>query len=224
MTMPFTEHHIQDKIIAALVGGECRFSELVPAGMENSLFMYHMRKLMQQGIVEKDDQTYRLTHKGAQLYNARHQLDKPLHYPRALIQFVVTQEQNILLSRRTTALAEQLNEYMLPGGMHYFLAPSRTAANNVARSRGLTAGGFLGSLETIASARNYHGLIDLYQAEVARDKQPDPAYEFVWLPLSEVAGMSFDQAGSAPFIAQRYLANELLPRMTLIVPTEPDIK
>lgn len=221
MTMSFTEHHIQDKIIASLVGGERRFSELVPKGMENSLFMYHMRKLAQQGIVEKDDQIYRLTLKGAQLYNARHHLDKPLNYPRALIQFLVVQDDNLLLSRRTTAIAKQLNEYMLPGGLHFFLAPSRTAANNVARSRGLAIGEFVGTLETIAAHRSYHGLIDIYRAEVAREKKQDSEFELIWLPLADVAAMDFERAGSAPFIAQRLLSDELLPRMTLVVTQIP---
>lgn len=218
MTMPFTDHHIQDKIIGALVTGEQRFSDLVPPDMEHSLFMYHMRKLTKQGIVEKDDQIYRLTLKGAQLYNARYQLDKPLNYPRALIQFLVIRDGSVLLSRRTTAIANQLNEYMLPGGAHFFLAPSRTAASRIARTRGLKAGEFVGSLETIAPRRSYHGLIDIYTAEHVRDiAKPDTEYAFVWLPLEEVAAMDFDRAGSAPHISARYLTHELLPRMTWIV-------
>lgn len=215
--MAFTDHHLQDKIIAALVTGEQRFSDLVPANIEHSLFMYHMRKLIKQGIVEKDDQIYRLTLKGAQLYNARYHLGKPLDYPRALIQFLVVRDGKVLLSRRTTAIAEQLNEYMLPGGLHYFLAPSRTAAGQVARSRGLAAGEFLGTLETIAAKREYHGLIDIYTAEQVGEKRQSSEFELVWLPLAEVAAMTFDQAGSAPHIVKRYIENELLPRMTWIV-------
>lgn len=221
--MPFNDHHIQDKIIAALVLGEQRFSDLVPEGMEHSLFMYHMRKLLKQGLVEKDDQTYRLTHKGAQLYNARHQLGKPLHYPKALIQFLVIKDDKILLSRRTTAIAEQLNEYMLPGGIHYFLAPSRTAASSIARSRGLQLGSFLGCLETIAPAHNYHGLIDIYEAECIPDAtRPQTEHEFAWLPLEEVSSMSFDQAGSASHIAGRFIDKNIEARMTWVVEGEPD--
>ena len=218
MTMPFTDHHIQDKIIAALVVGGQRFSDLVPEGMEHSLFMYHMRKLTKQGLVEKEGQAYRLTLKGAQLYNARHHLDKPLNYPRALIQFLVVQDDQVLLSRRTTGLADQLNEYMLPGGMHYFLAPSRTAAGSIARARGLQLGSYLGCLETIAPDRNYHGLIDLYEATCVRDITKSQAeHELVWLPLTEVVAMSFDRAGSAPHIAQRLMDGDIQPRMTWVV-------
>ncbi len=221
MTMPFTDHHIQDKIVAALVQGEQRFTDLVPEGMEHSLFMYHLRKLLKQGVVEKDDQTYRLTLKGAQLYNARFHLGKPLSYPRALVQFLVVRDGEVLLSRRTTAIAEQLNEYMLPGGLHYFLAPSRTAAKQIARSRGLVAGDFLGSLETIAPKRDYHGLIDIYAAEhVKEPNRSEAEFAFAWLPLADVAAMSFDQAGSAPYVIQRYLDGDLLPRMTYMVPAD----
>lgn len=218
MRMPFNDHHIQDKIIATLVQGEQRFSNLVPEGMEHSLFMYHMRKLLKQELVEKDDQIYRLTHKGAQLYNARHQLGKPLHYPKALIQFLVVSEGKLLLSRRTTAIAEQLNEYMLPGGIHYFLAPSRTAASSIARSRGLQAGNYLGCLETIAAEYNYHGLIDVYEAEcIPGTTKPQTEHEFTWLPLEEVAGMSFAQAGSASYMAQRFTSKDIEARMTWVV-------
>lgn len=216
--MPFTDHHIQDKIIATLVMKEQRFSDLVPEGMEHSLFMYHMRKLTQQELVEKDGQTYRLTLKGAQLYNARHHLDKPLNYPRALIQFLVIHNDRVLLSRRTTSLANQLNEYMLPGGIHYFLAPSRTAASRIAKSRALKAGDFLGSLETIAPDSNYHGIIDIYSAEYDGQSHKQQAeHEFVWLPLADVVSMSFDRAGSAPQVVHRYVQNDIQPRMTWIV-------
>jgi hypothetical protein len=218
MTLPFTDHHIQDKIIAALVLGEQRFSDLVPEGMEHSLFMYHMRKLIKQGLVDKDDQLYRLTLTGAQLYNARHGLNKPLSYPRALIQFLIIQDGAVLLSKRTTAIANQLNNYMLPGGIHYFLASSRTAARSIAKTRGLEMGNFLGTLETIAPDHNYHGLIDIYSAEYTRETPKLQAeYELVWLPLAEVAAMAFDTAGSAPTIIQRHLDNDIQPHMTWVV-------
>lgn len=218
--MPFTDHHIQDKIIASLVVGEQRFSGLVPEGMEHSLFMYHMRKLTKQGLVEKDGQTYHLTLKGAQLYNSRHQLGKPLNYPRALIQFLVIKDDQILLSRRTTALADRLNEYMLPGGIHYFLAPSRTAAGSIARARGLQLGDYLGCLETIAPDREYHGLIDIYEATCVTDiVKPQAEHELVWQPLETVAAMNFDKAGSASQIARRLIDNNIQPRMTWVVDT-----
>ena len=218
MTMPFTDHHIQDKIIAQLVEGERRFSDLVPEDMEHSMFMYHMRKLLKLGIVEKDDQMYRLTMRGAQLYNARYQLAKPLRQPRALIQFLVIHDGMVLLSRRTSAIADQLNTYMLPGGMHYFLAPSRTSAKQIAKSRGLVAGELLTSLETIAPVREYHGLIDIYAADPSADlKGAGAEYELTWLPVGEVRTMQFDQAGSAPFVVGHFLDGSLAQRMTYIV-------
>ena len=218
MTLPFTDHHIQDKIIATLVVGEQRFSDLVPEGMEHSLFMYHMRKLTKQGLVEKDDQLYRLTLMGAQLYNARHGLSKPLNYPRALIQFLVIKDDMVLLSKRTTAIADTLNKHMLPGGAHFFLAPSRTAAYSIAKMRGLKIDGFLGTLETIAPDHNYHGLIDIYSAEcVVETPKPQTEYQAVWLPLADVAAMAFNDAGSAPYIVQQHLDNTIQPHMTWVV-------
>lgn len=106
---------------------------------------------------------------------------------------------------------------MLPGGIHYFLAPSRTAASSIAKTRGLLPGKYLGCLETIVPERNFHGLIDLYAADYSHNAtKPQAEYEFMWLPLKDVAAMSFDQAGSAPHIAQRMRDDEILPRMTWV--------
>jgi hypothetical protein len=96
--------------------------------------------------------------------------------------------------------------------------PSRTAASRIAKTRGLKLGDYLGCLETIAPNRSYHGIIDLYAAEYVSDAtRPQAEYEFVWLPLTEVTAMSFDQAGSAPFIMQQYLADGVRERITWVV-------
>lgn len=60
------EHHIQHKIIAALVESEgSRFADIRPAGIETNSFTYHLQQLMKDKLVEKsDDGLYRLTPKG----------------------------------------------------------------------------------------------------------------------------------------------------------------
>ena len=107
---------------------------------------------------------------------------------------------------------------MLPGGLHYFLAPSRTSAKSIAKGRGLKAGEYIGLLETIAPSRNFHGLIDIYLADYDETKNKQQAeHELIWLPITDVAAMDFERSGSASYIASKYLSGELLPRMTYIV-------
>lgn len=216
MRLAFTDHYIQDAIMYELVAGERTFSELLPEGMEHSMFMYHMRKLLKAEIVEKTAQGYRLTQRGAKLYNARFQMRDPLATHRVLIQFIVIDGDNLLLTRRTTDIAHHLNQAMLPGGAHHFLQNSRDAAAGVARQRGLVLGDFATSLETIRVAQRYHGLIDMYYATLKNQTlRKDKEYELIWKPLREVAECSFEEVGSAGHIAQRLCEGELRGRETL---------
>lgn len=218
MTMPFTDHHLQDKIVGSLVDGKKRFSDLVPEGLEHSLFMYHMKKLIKDGIVVKDGQLYELTLEGAKQYNARFRMSEPLRLPNLLVQFLVLQDEKVLLSRRTTAINQNLNEYMLPGGNHFFLCTSRGSASSVARARGLTSGEFLFTVETIAKDTQFHGLIDVYSATLkSNDLKQSKEYELVWLPITEVREMTFAQAGSAPFIVSALGQESTSQRFTNIV-------
>lgn len=215
--MPFTDHHLQDKIVAALVDGKKRFSELVPEGLENSMFMYHMNKLLKKGIVQKEDDVYSLTLEGAKKYNARFRLRDPLELPILLVQYLVIENDKVLLTRRKTFLSESLNEYMLPGGNHFFLSSSRNSAMSNAKIRGLEPGEFLFTVETIAKPRRFHGIIDVYNAKLKGSLQIKAEYEQVWLPFEEVLSMSFEQAGSAAFILQKYISKESSSRFTNIV-------
>ncbi len=215
--MPFNDHHLQDKIVAALVEGKKRFSDLVPEGLENSMFMYHMNKLLKKGIVQKNGDLYSLTDVGAKKYNARFRLRDPLELPTLLVQYLVIKDEAVLVSHRRTTLSENLNEYMLPGGSHFFLSSSRASAMKNARIRGLEAGEFLFSVETIAKPMLFHGLIDVYSATLKAGLQMKHEYEQLWLPIETVLNMSFEQAGSAAFILKAYLSEEKSTRFTNIV-------
>ncbi len=60
------DHHIQKSIVYDLAFAESlRFSDLKPDGMENKAFTYHLKKVMNAGLVQKqDDGHYSLTMKG----------------------------------------------------------------------------------------------------------------------------------------------------------------
>lgn len=60
------EHHIQKNIVYNLaLTTSARFSELKPETVENKLFDYHLKKVVAEGLVQKnDDGEYSLTPKG----------------------------------------------------------------------------------------------------------------------------------------------------------------
>lgn len=58
-------HHIQKRIFNRLVGAQSlRYSELKPKEIEANLFMYHLKELIKQGLVEKHEKQYQLTEEG----------------------------------------------------------------------------------------------------------------------------------------------------------------
>ncbi len=59
------EHHIQKDILLRLTkASSLRFSELKPIGMESNLFMYHLKQLRSQKLVEKNENRYTLSNDG----------------------------------------------------------------------------------------------------------------------------------------------------------------
>jgi ADP-ribose pyrophosphatase YjhB (NUDIX family) len=60
-------HPIQQHILRQLaLGQEVKFSQLKPKNVESNLFMYHLRKLMMQGMVAKTAGGYELSLEGCQ--------------------------------------------------------------------------------------------------------------------------------------------------------------
>lgn len=58
-------HHIQKYIIDVLMyRASARFSELRPPKTDTNLFTYHLKQLLKEGFLEKDDRQYRLSTKG----------------------------------------------------------------------------------------------------------------------------------------------------------------
>jgi ADP-ribose pyrophosphatase YjhB (NUDIX family) len=62
---PKVIHHIQREILRSLLlVPEARFKDLKPAGLESNIFMYHLKTLIKEGLVEKTESGYTLTGKG----------------------------------------------------------------------------------------------------------------------------------------------------------------
>jgi ADP-ribose pyrophosphatase YjhB (NUDIX family) len=123
-TLPELDHFLQADIISRLAETDhaLRFSELKEAGIDNSLFMYHANKLINRGLVEKDDDGFKLTRTGARWANEAGVFHSfKVATPRPLVQFVIQDpENNILLAVRKGQLRKHLNDYLLPGNIYRY--------------------------------------------------------------------------------------------------------
>lgn len=60
-------HQLQQHILTKLIGAAgCRYRDLKPKEVEGNLFTYHLKQLIDEGLLSKSGQTYDLTAKGLQ--------------------------------------------------------------------------------------------------------------------------------------------------------------
>jgi 8-oxo-dGTP pyrophosphatase MutT (NUDIX family) len=65
MQQPHISHHIQLGILRQmLLSSESRYSDMKPKNVESNLFMYHLKQLIREGLIEKHDKIYTLTREG----------------------------------------------------------------------------------------------------------------------------------------------------------------
>ena len=205
------DHHLQSHTVRQLMAhGEQSFSALKPADVENSLFMYHTRKLITRGIIEKTEHGFQLTARGARWAN---KTDASIHVaelPRPMTQLIVIQDDCILLSERVDHMAKHLNRYMLPGTLHRFGETSRASAERVAGKLGLTlTSDCVGHTEVIIPSRQLHTIIDFYPATA-----PDPTYTFDdgllqlrFVPIATVLAMPASEANALPQLVKALINN-----------------
>jgi len=134
----FVDHYLQTAILGQLAKTDhpLRFSEIKEDGIENSLFMYHMNKLIRRGIVEKtNDQRFSLTPKGAHWINFTGLGSATTLLPRPLVQLVIRSGKHLLLAKRTGQMSTLLNTYMLPGTVHEYGQTAETVATSYFATR-----------------------------------------------------------------------------------------
>lgn len=118
-------HHIQKSILQRLAFSESvRFSELQPEGVENKLFSYHLKQLIADKLVIKDEsQTYSLTAEGKRV--GVRELTKPQSPQAQSTMFLVVQNSSgqwLLYERLVHPLKGMV------GFMHASALPGITAA------------------------------------------------------------------------------------------------
>lgn len=98
---------------------ELRFSELKPKELESNIFMYHLKSLIKQGYVVKNDNGYSLAPAGLHYAdNLSHINLKPRSQPKIITILVVQNSYNqLLLAQRK--VQPFINLYMFPSGKQH---------------------------------------------------------------------------------------------------------
>ncbi len=192
-----SDHHIQAAILQQLFASNLpvAFSSLRPDGVENSLFMYHVRKLESRGAIKRDTDGFSLTDSGARWVNLLSPYNlKPKLVPRLLPSLIIisTDNKSVLLSRRKSAVASLLTRYILPSGFHKYGVPLHQAAADIAEY-------LLGQstkLEYYDTCEIIYRFTDGYVHHVYMPTFGGIAdipilptqehYELVWVPISEL--------------------------------------
>lgn len=114
------EHHIQKDILLRLtLATELRFSQLKPDDLESNAFMYHLKQLIAQKLVEKTDAGYRLSDDGLAYIDgfSFHTL-KPRKQPKIIsIMVVKSPAGQLLMAQRN--YQPYIGQYMFVSGKQH---------------------------------------------------------------------------------------------------------
>jgi len=191
------DHHIQGDILRKLFASTepLSFSVLKPGDIENSLFMYHMRKLEDRGVVIRKDKGFTLSPQGVQWVNftSPNTLTPRLH-PRLLINLLLTtlDEQKVLISERTSAAGAGLSKYLLPSGFHSYDTPIEVAACKLATTLlgAEVVVKYVGVYEIIhryADGYVHHVMMPTFAATVEEQPAPQEAhYRAHWIAIDDI--------------------------------------
>lgn len=193
-----SEHHIQTAVLERLFaeGHAISFTELKPADIENSLFMYHVRKLEQRGLIERSDEGFVLTVDGARWVNfTAPRLAKPRLVPRLLVTLVMLSSdgQRVLLARRNSAVTGHLNLYLVPGGFPTYgvsLADSAVAIleKRTGQTGTVKAAGTYEAIYKYPDGYVHHVVCPVFTTSLSGTELPDQEnYEYEWVSLEDVS-------------------------------------
>jgi ADP-ribose pyrophosphatase YjhB (NUDIX family) len=132
---------IQNHVLLELTRNATRrYSELKPRDIEGNLFMYHLKGLIKDGLIEKNEAAYRLTVKGMQM--AGHislQTGKLRTHPKILTAVVCRNEAGEYLFVRWHR-QPNIGQVSFPHGMvHFGKSIAAMAAMELAEKAGLEA-------------------------------------------------------------------------------------
>ncbi len=111
------DHHLQLSTLQKLADSNSviKYSDLKDGTIENSLFSYHLNKLIQRGMVEKQGDGYTLTIEGSRWLNDNGIGLRPKESPRISVAVVVQNDAGeFLIGQRTGQFKAMINDYFLP--------------------------------------------------------------------------------------------------------------
>ena len=178
------EHHIQKDILLRLSKApSLRFSELKPDDLESNAFMYHLRQLQAQKLVDKVEHGYCLSDEGLAYIDgfSFHTL-KPRKQPKVIsILAIRDQAGHWLMARRK--YQPYIQQYMLPSGkQHLGEGPHDHAAREMheklcldvpLRRRGLSDIRIYRGEKLIT-----HVLAHIYEGQASTDALPEETHQF----------------------------------------------
>jgi len=192
------DHHIQLQALQVLFKSPepVLFSDLKPADIENSLFVYHLHKLEARGLINHNETGYWLTADGARRVNfVSTDTLKPDLNPRILIAFLIFNEDKtqVLISHRLSTVAEYIGPFALPAGKHrYGLALEEAAQERATILFGKhIALEKRGRYETIHESNDgyvHHVVATLFESTLPMDEvlPREEHYELQWVSVETV--------------------------------------
>lgn len=178
------EHHIQKDILLRLSkAASLRFSELKPDDLESNAFMYHLRQLQVQKLVEKTERGYQLTDEGLAYIDgfSFHTL-KPRKQPKVISILAI---RNVagkwLVAKRK--YQPYIDQYMLPSGkQHLGEDPTEHAERELREKLRLAVPLNRRGLSDIRIYRGEklitHVLAHIYEGQASDDDLPPETHQF----------------------------------------------
>lgn len=150
-------HHLQTQILynLALHDG-LKFSQLKPSDLESNQFMYHLKAVMAQGYVQKDDALYKLTAKGIRYVNSlSFELMSTRLQPVLKTMIFAENDKGEQLLYRFNRQPLRGRVGFVTGKVHYGETLEQAAARELREKSGLSADlSFAGQI----NSRNYDGI------------------------------------------------------------------
>lgn len=187
----YVDHYLQAEVIQQLLASDepLKFSELKEEGVDNSLFMYHAKKLEKRGLIERAEGRFRITSKGARWANYAGQSFNKSPVPRILVQCVIRSGDQVLLAKRTGAMKDLLNGYLLPGRKHDYGISAKDVAEDLLKdlfTEGFPPPELLTVAEVIVEYSDkftHHSISHIHEVILPDTYQPNriEKFEYVWV-------------------------------------------
>lgn len=222
-----SEHHIQTTVLERLFaeGAPISFTDLKPAEIENSLFMYHVRKLEQRGLIERTGEGFVLTVDGARWVNfTAPRLAKPRLVPRLLVTLVMLSAdgQRVLLARRNSAVTGHLNLYLVPGGFpDYGVSLAESARAILKKRTGQTgtvkAAGTYEAIYRYSDGYVHHVVCPVFTTSLPDfELPPQENYEYEWVSLEDLSRERERYGETVVSVVERVAAGGRVENVTFV--------